>query len=50
MGMTLDQALDKLHEHMPTAEVRFFAIVINIQQKTGGNLAEALNNLSMVLS
>jgi tight adherence protein B len=49
MGMSLDQALEKLHEHMPTAEVRFFSIVMNIQQKTGGNLAEALNNLSMVL-
>jgi tight adherence protein B len=49
MGVTLDQALDKLHERMPTAEVRFFSIVMNIQQKTGGNLAEALNNLSAVL-
>ena len=49
MGMSLDQALDKLHEHMPTAEVRFFSIVMSIQQKTGGNLAEALNNLSTVL-
>jgi tight adherence protein B len=49
MGMSLDQSLEKLHEHMPTAEVRFFSIVMNIQQKTGGNLAEALNNLSTVL-
>lgn len=49
MGMTLDQGLDKLHESMPTSEVRFFSIVMNIQQKTGGNLAEALNNLSTVL-
>jgi tight adherence protein B len=49
MGMSLDQGLDKLYERMPTAEVRFFSIVMNIQQKTGGNLAEALNNLSVVL-
>jgi tight adherence protein B len=34
---------------MPTNELRFFAIVLAIQQKTGGNLAEALNNLSVVL-
>ena len=27
----------------------FFAIVITIQQKSGGNLSEALNNLSKVL-
>jgi len=49
MGVSLDQGLEKLHESMPTAEVRFFSIVMNIQQKTGGNLAEALNNLSLVL-
>jgi tight adherence protein B len=49
MGMSLDQALEKVYERMPTAEVRFFSIVMNIQQKTGGNLAEALNNLSTVL-
>jgi tight adherence protein B len=49
MGVSLDQALEKLYEHMPTAEVRFFSIVMSIQQKTGGNLAEALNNLSTVL-
>jgi tight adherence protein B len=49
MGMSLDQALEKLYEHMPTPEVRFFSIVMNIQQKTGGNLAEALSNLSAVL-
>jgi tight adherence protein B len=49
LGMSLDQALERLHEHMPTNEVRFFSIVMNIQQKSGGNLAEALNNLSQVL-
>lgn len=49
MGMTMDQALDKMHAEMPTAEVRFFAIVLAIQAKTGGNLAEALGNLSTVI-
>jgi tight adherence protein B len=49
MGVSLDQSLDKMYDHMPTAEVRFFAIVLAIQQKTGGNLAEALGNLSTVL-
>jgi len=49
MGMAMDQALDKMYERMPTNELRFFAIVLAIQQKTGGNLAEALNNLSTVL-
>lgn len=49
MGVPLDAALDKMHERMPTNELRFFAIVLAIQQKTGGNLAEALGNLSAVL-
>lgn len=49
VGLTLPQALDKMYERMPTPELRFFTIVIAIQQKTGGNLAEALSNLSTVL-
>jgi tight adherence protein B len=49
MGVSMDRALEKMYEHMPTSEVRFFSIVLNIQSKTGGNLAEALNNLSTVL-
>jgi len=49
MGVTVDQALDKMYERMPTPELKFFAIVLAIQAKTGGNLAEALGNLSVVL-
>jgi len=49
MGVSMDQALEKMHAEMPTAEVRFFAIVLSIQAKTGGNLAEALGNLSTVI-
>ncbi len=49
MGMSLDEALEKMYERMPTSEVRFFSIVLSIQSKSGGNLAEALGNLSAVL-
>jgi len=49
VGLTLSQALDRMYERIPTPELRFFAIVIAIQQKTGGNLAEALGNLTTVL-
>ena len=49
VGLTLQQALEKMYERMPTPELKFFSIVIGIQQKTGGNLAEALGNLSTVL-
>ena len=48
-GMSMDQALEKMYERMPMPELRFFTIVLAIQQKTGGNLAEALGNLSTVL-
>jgi tight adherence protein B len=49
MGLTMEQALEQMFERMPTSELRFFTIVLSIQAKTGGNLAEALNNLSQVL-
>lgn len=49
VGQTVSQALDRMYERMPTPELKFFAIVIAIQAKTGGNLAEALGNLSTVL-
>jgi tight adherence protein B len=48
-GVTLEQALERMYTRMPMAELRFFTIVLGIQQKTGGNLAEALSNLSTVL-
>jgi tight adherence protein B len=49
IGMPLGEACAKLYERMPLAEANFFAIVIAIQQRAGGNLAEALGNLSKVL-
>jgi tight adherence protein B len=49
MGVPMDTALDRMYERMPTSELRFFSIVLGIQAKTGGNLAEALSNLSTVL-
>ncbi|HUJ45504.1 MAG TPA: type II secretion system F family protein [Rhizomicrobium sp.] len=49
VGVTLEQGLKRMYESMPTAEVAFFGIVMTIQQKSGGNLSEALSNLSGVL-
>jgi tight adherence protein B len=49
VGVTLDQALKRMMESMPTPEVGFFAIVMIIQSKSGGNLSEALGNLASVL-
>jgi len=49
IGVTLEQGLKKMLERTPLPEVNFFAIVLAIQQKTGGNLSEALGNLARVL-
>jgi tight adherence protein B len=49
VGITIDQGLERMFERMPLAEVNFLSIVMAIQAKTGGNLAEALGNLSRVL-
>ena len=49
IGMPLGDACGKLYEHMPLPEANFFGIVVSIQQRSGGNLAEALGNLSRVL-
>jgi tight adherence protein B len=49
IGMPLGEACLKLYERMPVAEANFFGIVISIQQRAGGNLSEALGNLSRVL-
>lgn len=49
VGVTIEEGLKRMYERMPTAEVNFFAIVMAIQQKAGGNLSEALSNLAGVL-
>lgn len=49
IGMPLGEACSRLYERMPVPEANFFGIVIAIQQKSGGNLSEALGNLSKVL-
>jgi tight adherence protein B len=49
IGIPLGEACAKLYERIPVAEANFFGIVVTIQQKAGGNLSEALGNLSRVL-
>ncbi|HTT97678.1 MAG TPA: type II secretion system F family protein [Rhizomicrobium sp.] len=49
VGVTLEQGCKRMYDSMPTPEVSFFGIVMTIQQKSGGNLSEALSNLSGVL-
>jgi tight adherence protein B len=49
VGLTIAEAVTRMAERVPVPEARFFAILISIQQKSGGNLAEGLGNLSHVL-
>ncbi len=49
LGLTVTEAVDRMAERVPITETNFLAIVIGIQQKAGGNLTEALGNLSRVI-
>jgi tight adherence protein B len=49
IGMPIGEACMKLFESIPVPEANFFGIVVFIQQRAGGNLSEALGNLSRVL-
>jgi tight adherence protein B len=49
VGIAIDQGIERMYDRMPLSEVNFLGIVMTIQSKTGGNLSEALSNLSRVL-
>lgn len=49
LGLTMGEAVEILSERVPTPETSFFGIVLSVQEKAGGNLSEALGNLSRVL-
>jgi len=49
VGLPIAEGLERMYARVPLAEVNFLAIVVTVQQSAGGNLAEALSNLSRVL-
>ena len=49
VGIPTHESIIKMAERIPLTEVNFLAIVVKIQNKTGGSLAEALHNLSNTL-
>ncbi|MBB3946677.1 tight adherence protein B [Rhizobium skierniewicense] len=49
VGMTIPEGIGRMMLTMPLPEVNFFGTVITIQAQAGGNLSEALANLSKVL-
>ena len=46
LGMSVPEACTRMAQRVPAVETNFFAIVIEIQGKAGGNLSEAIGNLS----
>jgi len=49
IGLSVGEATERFADRMPIPEASFFSIVVNITQKSGGNLSESLSNLSTVL-
>jgi tight adherence protein B len=49
LGQTFDDALAAASRRLDLPEFRFFVVSLNIQQETGGNLGETLENLAVIL-
>jgi len=49
VGFTLSDAIARMAERVPCSESNYLSIVVSIQTKSGGNLSEALGNLSRTL-
>jgi tight adherence protein B len=49
VGVTMNDALQELADRIRVADFRFFVVALVLQQKTGGSLAETLQNLSGVI-
>ncbi|MGH1421373.1 MAG: type II secretion system F family protein [Hyphomonas sp.] len=49
VGVGLERSLAAFYKRVPLQEMNFFCIVLMIQSKAGGNLSEALGNLSSVI-
>jgi tight adherence protein B len=49
LGRSLSQALGRLSLRINEPDIRFFVVVLSVQQETGGNLSEIISNLSGVI-
>ena len=49
LGRNLSQALTRLSTRINEPDIRFFVVVLTVQQETGGNLAEIIGNLSSII-
>jgi len=49
MGLDFEDVLEEAIYRVPTAEFKFFSIVMQIQRQTGGSMAKTLSDLSALL-
>lgn len=49
LGLPLDVALEKLAKRVPLLDVQFFVSAVILQKRTGGNLAEILDKLALII-
>lgn len=49
LGRSMQQALQRLSLRINQPDIRFFVVVLSVQQETGGNLAEIIGNLSSII-
>lgn len=48
-GVAMPDALHKMAARVPLTDVRYLIVAILIQRETGGNLAELMNNISLLI-
>jgi tight adherence protein B len=49
LGLTIEVALQKLAQRIPSLDVHFFVSAVLLQKRTGGNLAEILDKLAYII-
>ena len=49
LGLPIEIALERLGTRMPLLDVRFFVSAVMLQKRTGGNLANLLENLAYLI-
>ncbi len=49
LGLSFKEAMENLCTRVPLRDLRFFAIAVQIQRTTGGNIAEIFDNISYLI-
>lgn len=49
LGVNINDAMQNLAQRVPITDLRYFVIAVLIQRETGGNLAEILNSISLII-